>query len=128
MLQLSEVHWLLSLQTLTDVAAHVPPWHASPSVQGLPSSQVPECAVCLQPLVAEQVSSVQTLLSSQFNAPLPTQTPLTQPSLGVHKLPSEQGLPSKGVPLWLQLPSAMTQLSTVHGLPSSHDLAVAGTH
>ncbi len=127
-LQLSLVHGLPSLQLTTAPYRQLPPPQWSPVVQALPSLHGALLGVCAQPLALTQESSVHGLLSSQFSAPLPTQTPAKHASLGVHRLPSEQPAPLRIAPLCVQLPSPGLQLSAVQGLPSSQLTSAVGTH
>jgi hypothetical protein len=68
---------------------------------------------CLQPVTGSQESSVQTLLSSQFNN-APPQAPPAQVSLVVHAFPSSQGSEL----LALVHPVAESHPSSVQGFPS----------
>src|SRR5216117_936411 len=88
--QVSSVQGLLSSQFWVVVAVHVPPWHVSPIVQGLASSQGAVLFTWMQPLTGSQPSSVQGL-------------------------PSSQG----AVLLLCRQPPAPSQVSSVQGLPSS---------
>ena len=76
--QLLSVHGLPSLQSAALPGTHTPPLHASLSVQALPSLQAPKPFEFTQPEAAEQLSSLQTLWSSQFRTPLVTQVPPAQ--------------------------------------------------
>src|SRR5438128_865496 len=69
----------------------VPPLQVSLVVQALPSLQGAVLLTWTQPVEGLQVSSVQTLPSSQVGAGPPTQRPPLQASLVVHVLPSLQG-------------------------------------
>ena len=113
--QVSSVQGLLSSQFWVVVAVHVPPWHVSPIVQGLASSQGAVLFTWMQPLTGSQPSSVQGFPSSQVGAAPPTQAPSWQVSLAVQGLPSSQG----AVLLLCRQPPAPSQVSSVQGLPSS---------
>ena len=136
-------HWSAAVHVTGLLPVHAPAWQASLWVQALPSSQACAVFVCTQPLAAEQLSAVHGLSSSQAVAaharkrqPLTgsqlslvhasssaharawpvRHTPLPQISPRVQALPSLQGtLLAVAVQPWLRL-----QLSSVHGLPSSH--------
>src|SRR5436189_103900 len=112
--QVSSVQGLLSSQFWVVVAVHVPPWHVSPIVQGLASSQGAVLFTWGQPLAGLQPSSVQTLPSLQSGAGPPTQAPARQVSPVVQALPSSQGAT---LGTFSQTPAV--QLSSVQGLPSS---------
>ena len=92
----------------------VPPLHASPLVQSLPSSQPLELLVKVQPLSPLQPSVVQALPSLQLTA-WPPQTPAVQWSWLVQTLPSSQAVAS-GTGVALQIPLAESQLWTVHAV------------
>src|SRR5438132_7093496 len=89
--QVSSVQGLLSSQFWVVVAVHVPPWHVSPIVQGLASSQGAALFTWMQPLTGSQPSSVQGLPSSQVTSAPPTQTPSWQVPPAVQALPSLHG-------------------------------------
>src|SRR5947207_1174631 len=112
--QVSWVQGLLSSQFWVVVAVHVPPWHVSPIVQGLASSQGAVLFTWMQPLTGSQPSSVQGFPSSQVGAAPPTQAPSWQVSLAVQVLPSSQGA---ALFVWVQ-PLAGLQPSSVQALPS----------
>jgi len=118
------VQGLLSLHNTAAVPLHKPPWHASPVVQLLPSSQLPVRTVCLQPPESGQLSVVHWLPSSQLGVPLPTQTPPVQASESVQKLPSLHVAPFMRLAEWTQLPSDDWQLSVVQNCPSSQPFGV----
>ena len=69
----------------------------------------------MHPLAGLQLSSVQRFSSLQLGAPTPAQVPFAHPSTNVHALPSshptEFALPT-------QSPLSLSQLSSVHKLPS----------
>lgn len=97
---------------------HVPFWQVSPVVQVLPSVHTtPVVGVNTQPEAGAQLSVVQVLPSSHVGAAPPTHVPPKQLSAVVHALPSEQFTPS--LPGACAQPLAMSQESTVQGLPSS---------
>ena len=90
--QVSVVQALLSLHT----SAVAPAWQTefaqkSPTVHALPSSQVAELPLWVQPLAGSQASLVQTFLSSQSGAAPPLHLPPLQVSLVVQALPSLHG-------------------------------------
>ena len=119
--QLSSVHTLPSSQEIK-VPWHLPALHKSLAVQFCPSSQVPPfSAECLQPVTLEQESAVHASPSSQ--KPLdavPTHLPLAHVSPLVQSMPSSQ--PAElGVNLQ---PTAGSQVSFVHTVPSSHTSAL----
>lgn len=100
--------------------AAVPPWHApllhaSPTVQGLPSLQVPVKLAWTQPLALSQLSAVHVLVSSQLIV-VPVHTPPAQKSLLVQALPSSQAEPMF---VFLHAPLVKSQTSAVHGFKSS---------
>jgi hypothetical protein len=99
-----------------------PPLQAS-AVQVWPSLQAALLLTLLQaPLAAIQLSSVQTLPSSQLTVALPAQTPAAlQASPEVQALPSLHGVPLCGAPK--QAPLRLSQMSRVHGLLSLQTLA-----
>ena len=77
-----------------------------------------------QPVAGLQLSSVQTLPSSQFGGAPPTHDPSAQVSAVVHALPSLHG----AVLFVLTQPLAGLQLSSVQPLPSSQLGGAPGTH
>lgn len=106
-------------------ATALPGWHAPPeqkslSVHKLPSEHAPLLLACWQPLVGEQASSVQALLSLHVRA-VPVQAPPAQWSSAVHSLPSEHGLAS--LLACTQPPWMPTHWSVVQGLPSAQNTA-----
>src|SRR6266849_184134 len=123
-LQLSSVQTLLSLQLAAGPPTHAPAAQVSLVVQAFPSLQGPVLLVCTQPVAGTQLSSVQTLPSSQLGAGPPTQVPPLQVSLVVQAFPSLQGL----VLLVCTQPVAGLQLSSVQTLPSSQLGAGPPTH
>src|SRR5205807_2291393 len=84
-------------------------------VQALPSLQGAVLLTWTQPVEGLQVSSVQTLPSSQEGAGPPTHRPPLQASFVVHMLPSLQG----AALLVCTQPVAWLQPSSVQGFPSS---------
>jgi hypothetical protein len=120
-LQPSSVHTLPSAQ-----GNAAPGWHTllaqlSPTVHRLPSSQEPETAAKLQPVVGLQLSAVQGLLSLQLTG-VPTQPPPLQVSLLVH---AEASLQVAVLAVNWQ-PLLVSQLSVVQGLLSPQANAVPG--
>jgi hypothetical protein len=89
-LQVSSVQRFPSLQLGAAPPAQLPPEQVSFVVHALPSSQDAVLSVCTQPVAGSQVSSVQTLPSSQFGAAPPTQLPPAHVSLVVQAFPSSQ--------------------------------------
>ena len=116
------MHAFPSAQFLTPVEVQAPPAHASVSVQTLPSVHVAVLARCTQPEPALQLSSVHGLPSSHDAALPGTHVP------PAHWSPSVQTLPSlhRTVLLVDLQPATVSQLSVVHGLPSSHVLGPVG--
>lgn len=86
----SVVHGLLSSQPLV-LPEHFPELHWSSRVHLLPSSQLPLFGVAVQPVLGSQLSSVQTLPSSQSFGD-PWQLVAKQVS------PAVQGFPSSHLP------------------------------
>ena len=133
--QLSAVQGLPSLQISGLPVAQLPPLQASPRLQTSPSSQASELATWTQPgwplmlpgalPLGSQLSVVQALPSSQTLAAPGLQLPPAQASSTVQTLPSLQTaklLRWRQPALPLRLPGALplgSQLSSVHGLPSS---------
>src|SRR5262245_17225640 len=91
--QLSSVHPLWSVQSLSSPETQWPPEQASPTVQPFPSSQGSVLLVWTQPpgVDESQESFVQGFRSSQFGAGPPTQTSFRQWSFVVHSLSSLRG-------------------------------------
>src|SRR6266849_1382115 len=114
-LQLSSVQTLLSLQLAAGPPTHAPAAQVSLVVQAFPSLQGPVLLVCTQPVAGTQLSSVQTLPSSQLGAGPPTQVPPLHASLVVQAFPSLHGL----VLLVCTQPVSGLQASVVQTLPSS---------
>ncbi len=122
--QESVVQPLASLQSVAAPGRQAPPWHASPPVQALLSEHGAVLFVITQPLAASQLSSVHGLPSLQAMAWPGTHLPLLQVSPLVHTSPSLQGVVLSD----LLQPPAASQISVVHGLPSSQGLALTGLH
>ncbi len=120
--QLSSVHTLPSSQAIAFPAKHLLAAQTSPTVQTLPSSHGAELAECTQPLIALQLSVVQTFLSSQSTAKPATHLLATQASPLVHRLLSVQTAELAV----LTQPFAISQLSLVQGLPSSQATLLPG--
>ncbi len=101
------------------------------SVQTLASSQLVGVTPGVQvPVVPQKSPAVQKLPSVHAPPPLPgvpPQMPTLQTSLTVQSFLSEHVVPSVKL-LAKQLPVAGSHESAVHGLPSSHTLAVPGLH
>src|SRR6266849_2108169 len=123
-LQLSSVQTLLSLQLAAGPPTHAPAAQVSLVVQAFPSLQGPVLLVCTQPVAGTQLSSVQTLPSSQLGAGPPTQVPPLHASLVVQAFPSLHGL----VLLVCTQPVCVLQVSVVQTLPSSQLGAGPPTH
>src|SRR6266849_2358938 len=123
-LQLSSVQTLLSLQLAAGPPTHAPAAQVSLVVQAFPSLQGPVLLVCTQPVAGTQLSSVQTLPSSQLGAGPPTQVPPLHASLVVQAFPSLHGL----VLLVCTQPVCVLQVSGVQTLPSSQLDAGPPTH
>jgi hypothetical protein len=111
--QASLVQGLPSLQSGAVPPTQLPPEHASPTVQALPSSQLSVLFAYTQPVAESQESSVQALPSLQLIV-VPPQLPPEHASPAVQALPSLQGTLFAGC---VQLPASHT--SFVHPLPSS---------
>jgi hypothetical protein len=117
--QPSLVQGLASLQ-IAGRPTQVPPVHVSPVVQAVPSSQLSVLATEAQaPVAGSQVSKVQGLSSSQAEAEPEVQ------ALSAHTSPSVQASPSSQAAVLGKKtqPSALLQLSRVHGLLSAHLIA-----
>ena len=113
------VHTLPSLQLRVGPATQLPPAHVSPPVQTLPSEQLALLAPCWQPASGSQLSSVQALPSAQFLTPLEVHAPAAHTSVSVHTLPSLH----VAVLATCRHPDPPSQLSSVQGLPSLHEIA-----
>lgn len=110
--QASLVHACPSSHRLGLPGLHTPAAHASPLVQGSPSSHSAPLFLCVQPVSGAQPSSVQGLLSPQLGPPLPAHLPAVQVSPWVQPLPSSQAV-------------ALTAKFT-HPLAGSHESIVQG--
>jgi hypothetical protein len=116
---------LPSLHTVGVPGWQAPPLHASPEVQALPSSHTLVLAAWTQPVVGLQLSSVQTLPSSQAVGPPDWQAPPTQTSPVVQASPSLHAALLFAKP---QTPVCGSQLSSVHTLLSLQTVGVPGWH
>ncbi len=114
--QLSLEQGFASSQLAAVPATQLPPAHASLTVQALPSLHAPLLAVARHaPVLALQLSVVQTLPSSQITS-LPAHLPVeVQASPAVQALPSLQAAPA--LTGYTQVPEA-SHWSSVHTLPS----------
>ena len=115
----SSVHALLSSQLMA-VPLHAPFAHLSLLVQPLPSLQVTEFAVNVQPTALSQLSVVQALPSVQVLDAVPPLhffllhfLPVKQTSPSSHAMPSPAGA-------WVHVSSLLLYASVVHGFLSSH--------
>ena len=122
--QLSIVHGFLSSHGGEALPEHWPPAHESSTVHALPSSQAKELAAFTQPTTVTQLSSVQTLPSSQGLDPTPLQAPAVHESASVHGLPSSHAALLAAV----VHPEIGAQLSVVQGFLSSHGGPAAPRH
>ena len=113
--QLSSVHTFPSSQLRAGPPTQAPAAQRSPVVQASPSLHGAVLCAWTQPAAGSQLSSVQTLPSSQPRGDPATQTPPLQESTVVHGLPSLQ----EAVLLAWAQPEAGSQLSSVHTFPSS---------
>ena len=115
--QLSSVQLLPSSQSL-GTPTQVPASHVSRTVHGSALLQAtPVSGTCTQaPVVGSQLSAVQ-LLPSLHDLGVPVHTPARQVSPVVHACWSSQATASSGA--CTQAPVRPSQLSAVHGLPSS---------
>src|SRR5712692_9715361 len=123
-LQASVVQTFPSSQLGAGPPTQVPPLQVSLVVQAFPSLQGLVLLVCTQPVAGLQLSSVQTLPSSQLGAGPPTHAPLLQVSFVVQAFPSLQGL----MLLTCVHPLAGLQPSVVQTFPSSQLGAGPPTH
>ena len=118
--QVSVVQPLVSSHGALATPLHVPWLHASSLVHASLSLHAPVTGVCTQPLVGLQLSSVQTLLSSQttgvvVHVPATQVSPLVQASPSVH---------STALSLVYWQPPVVSHSSVVQGLPSLQFTAV----
>lgn len=107
------------VQTTSGPSRQAPPAQRCPS-QRLPSGQGAPSAKLLKPqapVAGLHVSVVQGLPSSQLDAAAGRHVPSVQVSTPLHRLPSEQDVPSGNVVF--RQPAALSQWSLVHGSPSS---------
>ena len=120
----------LSVQTLSSSQLRAaPPTHAplaqvSAVVHAFPSLQASVLFVKTQPLSDAHESVVQAFPSSQTRGAPDRQEPCTQVSPVVQAFPSEQG----SALFVYSHPTAGSQSSVVHGLPSSQLDAAPGRH
>ncbi len=114
-----------SLQLSVEPGVHLPPTHVSEYVHALPSSHaLPSLSTVFVHLpLTSQVSAVHRLLSLHAVA-VPTHCRFRQASPVVQTKPSSHGEPSGSLTMSHMPPSADTQKSVVHGLPSLQTLAV----
>ena len=91
-------------------------------VHALPSEHAVVKNACWQPSVLLQLSCVHSVWSSQFTAAPGTHVPPLHWSPLVHASPSEHS----AVLLACWQPLVRSQLSVVHGLPSSHEVMLPG--
>ncbi len=125
--QLSLVQALPSSQVKGTPDAQLPDLQTSPSVHASPSEHAPPMNGCWQPSLASHKSAVHGFWSSQSSNAASWQAPKTQWSPVVQMLPSSHG---PGIGGWWQVPEG-GQVSSVHGLPSSHlvtSLGRLGSH
>ena len=122
--QLSSVHGLPSSQLIGLPALHKPLAHTSPLLQTVPSSQGSVLLVKMQPDFTSQLSVVHNLPSSQIFWLPGLQAPLLHWSFTVHTLLSVQN----ALLFATTQPFALSQLSSVHPLPSSHTMSPPGLH
>ena len=115
----SSVHGLLSSHVVAAPARQTAPPQTSPIVHALPSEQGSRFAVCVHPLVGSHASSVHGLPSLQTNAPPGRHVESPHASPIVHASPS---LHAEVLGACWQ-PLAVSQLSVVHGFPSSQNVA-----
>ncbi len=122
--QPSPVHGRPSSHAAGLPAVQLTPTHFSPSVHGLPSSQLAVLAVWMQPDLGPQLSSVHAKPSSQLVVPLAVHLPSWHASPLVHASPSLQAALT-GVAVQ---PLAGSQASAVQGLLSSQLTALPPVH
>jgi hypothetical protein len=127
-LQLSIVQALESLQLSAGPEVQVPLWQVSlPLHRVLSGQDVPLATfVCPQPLVALQVSVVQTLPSLQLSAVPALHTPPWQVSAPLHTVLSGHGVPFRTALFWQ--PKVGLQESLVQTLASLQLSVVPGVH
>jgi hypothetical protein len=127
-LQLSVVQTLPSLQLSGVPAVHVPFWQVSTPLHTVPSAHdVPfATAAFWQPLAALQESMVHGLPSLQLSGVPVVQVPFRQVSAPLHTVPSAHDVPFVTAVCWQ--PRTGSQVSVVHGLPSSQLSGAPLTH
>ena len=124
-LQLSVVQTLLSSQSSVLPGMQLPPEQVSVVLHALPSVHAaPSALLCWQPATLSHVSVVHGLPSLQEMAEPAWHEPPAHTSPTVHTLPSSHG----AMLLVLVQPLPASQLSVVHGLPSSQVLGAVGVH
>jgi hypothetical protein len=118
-------HWSSGLHVTGFAPVQIPAWQVSVRVQALPSLQPVLSAVA--GLEQTPVPGLQVPATWHWSSGLhvtgfpPVQTPVWQVSVSVQALPSSQPVPFATL-TWTQ-PVDELQLSVVHGLPSSHEIA-----
>jgi hypothetical protein len=114
----SVVHGLPSLQLRAAAAVHKPPWQVSSPLHTLASVHDDPLgtAAIWQPDSGAHVSVVHGLPSLQLGAMPALQTPPTQVSAPLQRLPSVHEVPLATGVVWQ--PAVGLQLSAVHTLPS----------
>jgi len=121
--------WQMSaaMHTTALVPKQVPPWQESVCVHKSPSSQVPPSAIARwvhSPVAGAHSSSVHGLASLQLRAEPPWQEPSRHVSPVVHASSSVQvAALAKNTQ-----PATTSQLSSVHGLASSHTIGAPAMH
>ena len=118
------MHKFASSQEVAAPGRHAPFRHASPLVQPLPSLQGATLCVNKQPFLLSHLSSVHGLPSLHASAAPGTHAPSLHASWLVHTSPSLHG----AVLFALVQPVMGSQLSVVHGLPSSQLLGTSAVH
>ena len=128
--QLSVVHTLLSSQFFMVPGVQLLFLQTSVMVHALPSSQPALLAVCVQPFLGSQASSVQGLPSLQSGALRPAmQTPLLHASPAVHTLPSASQIAVSLLLLSkMHEPVLAWHASLVQTFPSSQTFLLPGKH
>src|SRR5207244_1018879 len=121
-LQVSSVHTFPSSQLSAGPPTQPPLLQVSLVVQPFPSVHGAVLVLWTQPVLGLQVSSVQTLPSSQLGARPPTHTPPPHRSLRVQAFPSSH---EAVLFVWTH-PVVGVQLSSVQGLPSWQFRGVPG--
>jgi hypothetical protein len=127
--QLSAVHGFPSSTFGAAPAEHVPaalhvsaPLHALPSEHDVPAGS----GVCMTPVAGEQVSAVHGFPSSTIGGVPGKHAPVAlHVSAPLHTFPSEHDMPAAGM---CATPDIGSQLSIVHGFPSSTTSSVPATH